>query len=468
MNAFMNRDFLLHNSAARTLYHETAERMPIYDYHNHLSPKEIYENKPYRSITELWLAHDHYKWRAMRAAGVSEDRITGNADDREKFRAWAAVVARLPLCPLYHWTHLELQRYFGIYEPLNATNADKLFDLCNQRLAEPDFRPRELLAQRNVKVLGTTDNPWDSLEWHQRLAGESLSFTVRPSFRPDRLLQPDQPDWRDAVASLECSEGIAITDYGTLLTALEHSLDRFQALGCRAADHGFSRFDYLPADRRHDVRTLCNQALSGGMLSTSEAASLRSALLEHLAVSYTQRGLVMQLHTGPIRNPNIKMFHLLGPDSGFDCVGAPQDPAPYHAFFSHLETIDSLPKAILYGIHPADTNSFATMAVSYCRTIPGRMQLGSAWWFNDTINGMRQQLTAAAEAGLLSGFVGMLTDSRSMTAFSRHEYFRRILCALLGDAVESGEYPASELDTLKALVQDVCYYNAIHFFEEES
>ncbi len=464
MRTFMDQDFLLRSPTARTLYHEAAADMPIYDYHNHLSPQEIFENRPYRSITELWLAHDHYKWRAMRAAGVDESLITGEADDRRKFRAWAAVVARLPLCPLYHWTHLELQRYFGIHEPLTADNADEIFDRANAMLDREAFLPRALLARMNVKMLGTTDNPWDSLEWHEKLADEDLSFVVRPTFRPDRLLQADVPGWLDCVEALAQSEGMAIDSYDRFLAALEHSLDRFQARGCKAVDHGFTTFDYLPGAQGE---TPFRRALSGEALSPDEALQLRSALLKHLAGSYQRRGLVMQLHTGPVRNPNAKMFARLGPDSGYDCVGGVQDPAPYHALFSELEGTDTLPKTILYGIHPADTHMFATMAVSYCRDLPGRMQLGSAWWFNDTIGGMRQQLTAAAETGLLSGFVGMLTDSRSLTSFARHEYFRRILCDLLGEAVENGEYPASGLDTLKQLVRDVCFHNAANYFEEE-
>jgi len=463
MKAFMDKDFLLRTPTAQALYHEAAADMPIYDYHNHLQPQEIYENKPYNTITEVWLAHDHYKWRAMRAAGVSEDLITGDADDREKFRAWAAVVARLPMCPLYHWAHLELQRYFGIHEPLTAKNADEIYDKVNAMLSNEECLPRQLLARMNVKMLGTTDNPWDSLEWHEKLAGEDLPYVVRPTFRPDKLMLADTADWRDCVAKLAISEGMSIVSYEDFLAALEHSLDRFQARGCKAVDHGFSTFDYLPGC---DGKAAFDRAMAGEALSAREALELRSALLFHLAASYARRGLVMQLHTGVVRNPNAKMFAKLGPDSGYDCVGAVQDPMPYHALFSELNQADALPKVILYGIHPSDTNMFATMAVSYCGEIPGRMQLGSAWWFNDTIGGMQQQLTAVAEVGLLNAFVGMLTDSRSLTSFARHEYFRRILCDLLGTAVENGEFPA-DMDTLKSIVRDVCFNNAANYFEEE-
>ena len=463
MKAFMDKDFLLRTPTAQALYHEAAADMPIYDYHNHLQPQEIYENKPFRSITELWLAHDHYKWRAMRAAGVSENLITGDADDREKFRAWAAVVARLPMCPLYHWTHLELQRYFGIYEPLTALNADEIFDKVNAMLTNEECLPRQLLARMNVKMLGTTDNPWDSLEWHEKLAGEDLPYVVRPTFRPDKLMQADTTEWRDCVTKLAASEGMAITTYEEFLAALEHSLDRFQAAGCKAVDHGFSTFDYLPGA---SGKPAFHRALAGETLNAHEALELRSALLKHLAASYARRGLVMQLHTGVVRNPNAKMFAKLGADSGYDCIGAVQNPMPYHALFSELNQDNALPKTILYGIHPSDTNMFATMAVSYCGEIPGRMQLGSAWWFNDTISGMQQQLTAVAEVGLLSNFVGMLTDSRSLTSFARHEYFRRILCDLLGTAVENGEFPA-DMETLKSIVRDVCFNNAANYLEEE-
>ncbi len=464
MKAFMDKDFLLRSDTAKVLYHEAAAGMPIYDYHNHLPPREIFENQPYRSITEVWLAHDHYKWRAMRAAGVPEHLITGPGDDQEKFRAWAGVIARLPMCPLYHWTHLELQRYFGIYEPLSARSADEIYAQANAMLSGEEFRPRQLLARMNVRMLGTTDNPWDRLEWHEKLSHEDIPYTVRPTFRPDKLLLADADGWKDCVALLSQSEGMAIDSYDAFLAALEHSLDRFAAAGCKAVDHGFSTFEYLPGA---DGSAAFAKAIAGQALSHGEALALRSDLLRRLAASYARRGLVMQLHTGVVRNPNAKQFARLGPDSGYDCVGPVQDPYPYHALFSELEAADALPKVILYGIHPADTQMFATMAVSYCRDQPGRMQLGSAWWFNDSIAGMRQQLTAAAEAGLLSGFVGMLTDSRSMTSFTRHEYFRRILCDLLGEAVEDGQFPASELDTLKALVRDVCFDNAKIFFEED-
>lgn len=455
--------FLLPTESARTLY-RAVEQLPIYDCHNHLDPREIYENRPYASLTELWLARDHYKWRAMRAAGVPETLITGDGDEREKFRAWAATVARLPLCPLYHWTHLELRRYFGIDEPLCPDSADAIYDRANALLATDGFRPRALLARMRVDTLCTTDNPWDTLTWHRQLADETLPFTVRPSFRPDRLMQPEAPGWREAVDALSAAEGIPVRSYDDLLAALTHSLDRFAALGCRAADHGFSVFDYLPS--AHGAAAM-DAALAGEALSPHQALALRSNLLRDLATAYARRGMVMQLHTGPVRNPYAAMYARLGPDSGYDCMGGPQDPAPYHACFSELAGANALPKTVLYSIHPADAPMFASMAVTYCGETPGRMQLGSAWWFNDTLDGMRAQLTAAAESGLLSSFVGMLTDSRSMTAFVRHEYFRRLLCQMLGGAVERGEFPAARMDDLTALARDVCYHNAKRYFEQE-
>lgn len=426
MKAFMDKDFLLDTETARVLYHDYAAEMPIFDYHNHLSPKDIAEHRRFRNMTELWLETDHYKWRALRANGVDERLITGDADDYAKFEAWAAVMPKLIGSPLYHWAHLELQRYFGILEPLCPANAREVWERTEKLLQEDGYDAVALLDRMKVRTLCTTDDPADDLAWHQKIREDaSIPFRVLPSFRPDKYLRGD------AEADRKLCERYGTDD---VLTAFSRALDFFQSLGCKGSDHGFAAFDY----------------------GTDEILTQRMDFLGH---EYARRGIVMQLHLGPIRNNSPRLWKLIGPDAGADSVGYTTDPAALSSFFGKLEADGALPRTILYNINPADNMLLSTMAGNFAPT----MQYGTAWWFNDQLRGMRLQLDELMETNALASSVGMLTDSRSFTSFTRHEYYRRILCAKLGELVESGQYP-NDIALLGAMVQDVCYNNAERFF----
>lgn len=425
MNAFLDKDFLLENETARTLFHKYAEHQPIYDYHNHLPPREIAERKRYENLTQLWLAADHYKWRAMRACGVEERYITGNAPEYEKFQKWAEVVPQLVGCPLYHWTHLELQRYFEIDTPLTPESAPAIWAETAEKLKGYDAVT--LLEKMNVRVLCTTDDPADTLHWHKKIAADpTISLRVLPSFRPDRYLGGNPEAERALCGKYE-------TD--SLPEALEKALDDFCANGCKVADHGFSRFSYQPG-------------------------TPQAELLQILGRAYFTHGVAMQLHLGPIRNQNPRLLEALGSDAGGDSVGLMTDPFCLGAFLGDLERENSLPNTILYNLNPADNAVLSTMAVTFAP----KVQFGTAWWFNDTIRGIRRQLDAMMENGLLARSVGMLTDSRSFSSFPRHEYYRRILCQKLGELVETGQYPLDE-KTLGQIVQNVCWKNAVEFLQ---
>lgn len=426
MKAFMDRDFLLDTETARVLYHEYAEGMPIFDYHNHLSAKDIAQHRRFRNLTELWLETDHYKWRALRTAGVDERLITGDAGDYEKFEAWAAVTPKLIGSPLYHWAHLELQRYFGIYEPLCPANARAIWERTQEQMQGDGFDAVSLLEKMKVRTLCTTDDPIDTLEWHRAIRqDESISFRVLPSFRPDKYLCGDEAADRALCERYETDD---------VFTALSRALDFFQSLGCKCSDHSFGDFDY----GRDAVLT---------------------QRIDFLGQEYARRGIVMQMHLGPIRNTSPRLWKLIGPDAGADSLGYTTDAAALAAFFGKLEEDDALPKAILYNMNPADNMMLSTMAGNFAPKI----QFGAAWWFNDQVRGMRAQLDELLETNAMATSVGMLTDSRSFTSFVRHEYYRRILCAKLGELVESGQYP-NDIALLGAMVQDVCYHNAERFF----
>ena len=426
MKAFLDRDFLLDTGTAALLYHGYAEEEPILDFHNHLSPRDIAEHRRFRNLTELWLEGDHYKWRAMRAQGVSERMITGDASPREKFDAWARVVSRLPGSPLYHWLHLELQRYFGITEALSPATAERIWKTASEMMEGEGFDAVSLLEKQKVRLLCTTDDPADDLFWHRKIAEDrTIPFRVLPSFRPDRYLG------QDGNADRLLLEKTGETD---ILTALSRALDRFEACGARVADQAFSAFAL-----RND--------------------SEKKRRMEHLAGEYARRGFVMTLHIGALRNNSPRLFALLGPDAGGDSIGGPTDPAELSDFLGGLEEKGRLPKTILFNLNPADNRVFASMAGNFAPAV----QLGAAWWFNDHLRGNEEILEELAETGALSSSVGMLTDSRSFTSFVRHEYFRRILCRYLGRLAESGAYPA-DTETLGAIVKDVCFENARHFF----
>ncbi len=424
---FMDREFLLDTETAGRLYHGYAEDVPVFAYHTPLPVREIAEHRRFRNLAELWLEGDHYKWRAMRACGIPERLITGDAAPAEKFEAWAEVVPKLAGNPLYHWTHLELKRFFGIEELLCPETAGKIWKQTEEMLREKETDAVSLLARMKLRCLCTTDDPADSLEWHERIRQDaSVPFEVRPSFRPDRYL--NDPDG-EAAAGL-----IRSTQSPDLETALEKALDRFCEQGCLAADQGLSGFPYL-ADPGFAAR------------------------MRRLGAAYAERGLVMQLHLGAIRNNSPRLWKLYGPDAGADSIGRSPDPADLNAFLGDLEEADRLPRTILYNLNGSDNMMFSTLAVNFAPTV----RFGAAWWFNDSLRGMERQLDELAETGALPLSVGMLTDSRSYTSFVRHEYYRRVLCRRLGRWVEDGLYPADE-ETLGRMVRDICYKNAADFF----
>ena len=458
MKAFMNEEFLLTNETGSRLFHDYAESCPIIDYHNHLSPKDIYDRRRYDNLTQLWLECDHYKWRCMRVCGVSEEYITGNAPEYEKFLRFAEVMPRLIGTPVYHWAHLELQRYFGIDTPLNANTADDIWNKTCAMLAGDGYDAVSLLAKMRVRVLCTTDDPADDLNWHLKLAQDKdIPFKTLPSFRPDRFLHIDQQPWKTALHQLGDRYG-AISDWNSLLAALEKSLDFFCSAGCRVTDHGFIRFRYAEGD----PAPVMAKALAGEALTEQEISVYQGALLRFLATRYEKRDLAMQLHLGPIRNNSPKLFASFGADAGADSIGAATDPFMLGAFLGDLESADSLPKTILYNLNPADSAMLATMAVNFSSN-GAKVQYGSAWWLHDHIRGISEQLDQLMETGLFSASVGMLTDSRSFTSFTRHEYYRRILCDKIGALVERGEYPC-DIEFLGSMVQDICYRNAETWF----
>lgn len=464
MKRFMDEDFLLNNATAERLYHDYAKAMPIIDYHCHLNPKEIAENKQYRNITELWLGGDHYKWRAMRSNGVEEKYITGDAGDKEKFLKWAET---MPACignPLYHWTHLELKRYFGIDTLLSPETAEEIWDSCNGMLQKEEFRARELIRRSNVKVVCTTDDPVDSLEYHQMLLKDS-SFDVRvlPAFRPDKGIYIERetfPAWLGVLAETVGKEVRTLKD---LKLALKRRIDFFHDNGCRLSDHALDPIVYQAATE-DQVNAIFSRRMSGETLSESDVQKYKTHILLFLGREYASRNWVMQFHLGTIRNNNRRMMKLLGPDTGFDAIGDFTFGEALSKTLSALDETDELPKTILYCLNPRDNEILATLAGCFQGSgIPGKIQFGSGWWFNDQKDGMAKQMTALANLGLLSRFVGMLTDSRSFLSYTRHEYFRRILCNILGEWVENGEAP-EDMQLLGKMIQDICYHNAERYF----
>ncbi|NLW56532.1 MAG: glucuronate isomerase [Firmicutes bacterium] len=464
MRPFMDENFLLNNPTAEKLYHQYAAQMPILDYHCHLNPKEIAENKKYRNITEIWLGGDHYKWRAMRANGVDEKYITGDASDREKFFKWAETMPQCIGNPLYHWTHLELKRYFGIEELLSPETAEEIWTRCNELLQKDEFRVRGLIERSNVKALCTTDDPTDSLEYHLALAkDQSFPVKVFPSFRPDKSFNIDKPGFTDWIAKLEAVVGKKIDTLPALLAALQERIEFFHSVGCRISDHALDPIVYAESTEE-EATTILRKALAGQKLIAEEVAKFKTQVLRFLGREYAKRGWTMQLHLSSIRNNSTRMFKLLGPDTGFDSMGDYVYAEALVAFLDKLDETNELPKMILYSLNPIDNEMLATIAGSFQGGgIPGKMQLGSGWWFNDQKDGMIRQMVALANIGLLSKFVGMLTDSRSFLSYTRHEYFRRLLCDLLGDWVEKGEAP-NDLDLMGQMVQNICYYNAKEYF----
>ena len=462
---FMNEAFLLSTETARILYDRYAKDMPIVDYHCHVSPKEIWEDTRFENITRLWLAGDHYKWRLMRWQGVPEAYITGDASDYDKFLAFASCLPRAIGNPMYHWCHLELKRYFGYEGILNKETAPAVWELTQKALKSPDMSVRNIIQKSRVAFIGTTDDPTDSLEYHEKIAADaSFEVTVAPTFRPDKAIHIHKAGWREYIAKLSETVGADIKDISSLTDALRNRMEFFKAHGCRAADLGMDYMVYKPIDRV-TADAIFAKAMGGRVLTEEEQAGYMTYLLLYCGAAFAQLGWVMQVHYNCLRNPNAKMFGRLGPDSGFDCIGPDRGGEAMAGFLNWLDSRDTLPKTILYSLREADNAYLAVLAGAFQgEGVAGKVQHGSAWWFNDHIPGMRKQLTDLACVGILGNFVGMLTDSRSFLSYTRHEYFRRILCGLIGEWVENGEYPA-DMDALGTMVGDICYGNAKRYFK---
>ena len=460
---FLGSAFLLDNEPAKAAY-AAAEKMPIFDWHCHLSPKEIYENAAPSDLAALWLGGDHYKWRAMRSCGVPERLITGNAPGEEKFRAFAACMPDLIGNPMYHWVHLELRRYFGIDRILNADSADAIWrDTC-ATIASGDFTPRALIERSGVTHLCTTDDPADSLEYHQLIARDpSFRCKVLPAFRPDKALAVEAPGWPAWLMEMEARIGAPIDSFAALCDVLRERIAFFASLGCCASDHGFAYVPYAPADSDR-VEAIFAAARRCETPDVLAADQFRTALLRFLAAEYAKRGWAMELHIGPMRNNNTKMFRAIGPDTGYDSIGDWPVALQLSRFLDSLAAEDALPRTILFCLNPRDNYVLGSMIGNFqTEEAESKLQFGSAWWFNDNIDGMRAQLAALANLGALGKFIGMVTDSRSFLSYPRHEYFRRILCGFMGDLVAQGQYP-DDPAALQTLAENISYRNAMRYF----
>lgn len=464
MKAFMDKDFLLTTDTAKKLYHEYAEPMPIIDYHCHINPQEIYEDRKFENITQVWLGADHYKWRQMRSNGVEEKYITGDAPDREKFQKWAETLEMAIGNPLYHWSHLELQRYFGYDGVLNSETAETVWQICNEKLAQADMSARSLIQRSNVTLLCTTDDPVDSLEWHKKLAEDnSFDVQVLPAWRPDKAMYIEKPDWTEYLAKLSEVSGVAVDSFAALMEALKKRIEFFASGGCSVSDHGMAYVMYAPATET-EVEAVFAKRLRGEMLTEAEEAKFKTAFMIAMGKEYHKRDWVMQLHYGVKRDNSQRIFRATGPDTGIDCISNYTPSAQLADFLNALDVTDELPKTIIYSLNPIDNAAIGTIIGCFQNSSAiGKIQQGSAWWFNDHKQGMQEQMTSLASLGLLGNFIGMLTDSRSFLSYTRHEYFRRILCQLLGGWVENGEYPA-DYRTLEKIVKGISYENAVRYF----
>jgi glucuronate isomerase len=466
MAAFIHDNFILQNKTAQDLYHQYAKNMPIYDYHCHLSPKDIAENRKFNNITELWLEGDHYKWRAMRANGIDEKYVTGDADPKEKFAAWAKTVPYTLGNALYHWTHIELKKYFGIEELLNEETYEEIWNRCNELLQGDDYSVREIIKRSNVKVICTTDDPVDDLHYHEQIANlPDFDVTVLPTFRPDKGLEINKDTFVPFVKELEKVTNRSFASFEEYVSALEERVQYFHEKGCRLSDHGISEIPFATYEQ-NELDAIFKAGLSGQAVSVEDENKFKTAILMVLAKAYKEREWAMQIHFGAIRNNNTKMFKKLGPDAGFDSISDQGEvAAPLNALLDAFEQADSLPRTILYNLNPIYNELIGTTIQNFQAEagIAGRIQFGSGWWFNDTKPGMIRQLTALADQALLPHFVGMLTDSRSFISYSRHEYFRRILCNLIGTWVEDGEIP-NDPKLLQMTVENICYNNAKNYF----
>jgi glucuronate isomerase len=462
-NTFLGEDFLLQSDEARQLYHNHASKSSIIDYHNHLSPKDIAENRQFSNLTEVWLDGDHYKWRAMRINGIDERFCTGNASPEEKFMKWAETVPDTMRNPLYHWTHLELKAYFGVTELLNSKSAKSIYDHCSAMLKTDEFKVQGMLAKMKAEIVCSTDDPTDDLKYHEVMAS-SKTIKLFPTWRPDKSYSfDDVVSYKGYIKKLSEVSAVEINSLKSLLKALENRVDFFHAHGCHASDHGletlpFSKISFSEAEK------LFTSVLSGTTLSIEEKVGLRFIILSHLCRLYHAKGWVQQFHLGALRNNNTRMLRELGPDTGFDSMGDFSQAYSMSRFFDQLDNSDQLAKTILYNLNPADNELFATMTGNFNDgTTPGKMQWGSGWWFLDQKDGMEKQLNTLSNMGLISRFVGMVTDSRSFLSFPRHEYFRRILCNVIGEDVKRGELPR-DMPHLGKMVEDICYNNAKSYF----
>ena len=460
----MDKDFLLETETAQKLYHEYAAKMPILDYHCHINPQEIAEDRKFENITQVWLGGDHYKWRQMRSNGVEEKYITGDASDREKFQKWAETLEKAIGNPLYHWSHLELQRYFGYYGALNGETAEEVWNLCNAKLQEDGMSARNLIRQSNVTLVRTTDDPVDSLEWHEKIAAdESFEVRVLPAWRPDKAMNLEKTDYLEYLKKLEVVSGVKIDSFASLIEALRIRMDYFAEHGCSVSDHGLEYVMYAPASEE-EIEAIFAKRLRGEAVSRADELQFKTAYMVALGREYHKKNWVMQLHYGVKRDNNGMIFGKLGPDAGIDCINNYAPSSEMADYLNALAITDELPKTILYSLNPTDNAAIGTIIGCFqSEEARGKIQQGSAWWFNDNKQGMIEQMTSLANLGLLGNFIGMLTDSRSFLSYTRHEYFRRIMCNLIGGWVENGEYPADE-KVLGRMVQDISYNNAVRYF----
>ena len=464
MKAFMDENFLLSTETAQELYHEFAEKMPVLDYHCHINPQEIAEDRKFDTITQVWLGGDHYKWRQMRSNGVDEYYITGDAPDREKFQKWAETLEKAIGNPLYHWSHLELQRFFGYHGVLNGDTAEEVWNLCNEKLQQDSMSVRNLIRQSNVTLICTTDDPADDLRWHKMIAeDDSFKVQVLPAWRPDKAMNLEKPDYLEYLEKLGNVAGVEIKSFKDLKTALSKRMTFFDEMGCRASDHALEYVMYAPASEA-EIEDIFTERLLGAKITREDELRFKTAFMMFVAGEYTKMGWAMQLHYGCKRDNNTTMYKKLGPDTGYDCINNYAPSSETADFLNALNEAGNLPKTILYSLNPNDDEALGTILGCFQNSDAiGKIQQGSAWWFNDNKTGMMKQMTSLANLGLLGHFNGMLTDSRSFLSYPRHEYFRRILCELIGGWVENGEYP-KDMKSLEKIIKGISYNNAVRYF----
>ncbi len=462
---FIHENFLLQSETAQHLFHDHAKKLPIIDYHCHLNPQEVASDHKFRSITELWLGGDHYKWRALRTNGVAEKFITGDASDWDKFQKWAETMPYCMRNPLYHWTHLELKTCFGVDKVLNPQTAKEIYDECNEKLASPEFSARNLMLHYNVEAVCTTDDPVDSLEYHKQIRESGFKVKVLPTWRPDMAMTVENPAaYRDYIDKLAKVSGVSINCFDDIVKALLVRHKYFEEQGCRLSDHGMEEF-YADDFTAKELDEIFSKVYGGTALSDAEIRKFKSAMMLEFGKMDADTGWTQQFHYGVIRNQNTKMFKLIGKDTGFDSMAQVMTAKAMNRYLDRLNSMDKLTKTIIYNLNPSDFEMVGTTIGNFQDgSVPGKIQLGAGWWFLDQKNGMEQQMQVLSMLGLLSRFVGMLTDSRSFVSYARHEYFRRILCNLIGNDVVNGEIPASEMPRIEQMIEDISYYNAKKFF----